>query len=128
MAELTIRINLATPDVALRELADAVRLVKKMAAQQKPKELEELRPSRKSALGVRAEKLFTSILAQIEQSGEATLESISELPEWACTPASLRGTMMNAMRTLRHNGGSPPFHAEWNGERGCVVYSAKVRA
>jgi hypothetical protein len=128
MAELTIRINLAKPDVALRELSEAVRLVKKMARQQKPEGFKELRPSRKPGLGTRSEKLFASILTQIEQNGESTLEAVAELPEWACTPASLRGTMMNAMRTLRHSGGELPFHAEWNGDRACVVYSAKVQA
>ena len=137
MAALTLNIDLSDPENGLKELNAAIRMVRKLAREKteaegaaKPKSSPKVAPKALVVikLGKRADTLFKSILSEIEKHGETNLEAVSKLPEWNCGTPSLRGTMMNAMRTVHAQGGDLPFHAEWNNLRGCMIYSAKVDA
>lgn len=132
--ETNVRVDLKNPDLALDELRSAIRMVKRLHRANKETQKEEktqkhappvpLTP-RDGKLGQRAAALIASIQNEIEQNGEATLEVIANRPEWNCSVPSLRGTMMNALRVLRHKEQGLPFVATWNEERNCVVYTAK---
>jgi len=137
MAALTLNIDLSDPENGLKELNAAIKMVRKLAREKaeaegtaKPKPPPKIAPKTPVVikLGKRADTLFKSILSEIEKNGETNLEAVSKLPEWNCGTPSLRGTMMNAMRTVHAQGGDLPFHAEWNNLRGCMIYSAKVEA
>ena len=129
--ELTVRINLNDPELALKDLADAIRVVHDMhgiavanavtTAAPAPAAVSSSRPTIR--LGARAQKLFDAITEDIERTGESTLSSVAK--RWNCSSASLRGTMMNAMRTLNHVNAELPFHGEWVAARNCMVYTAK---
>lgn len=135
--ELTIRLDLSNPELAISDLSEAMDLVKRLHRKANPLPIPSSATIKASAprpralskptlrLGNRAQRLFDAIVAEIEERGEATLESIAAHPEWNCTAASLRGTMMNAMRSVNHAHGNIPFIAAWDKERGCTVYTPK---
>lgn len=127
--ELTLRINLSNPEAAFSDLADAIRVVneihgekKQIVASATPARLPTSpRPTVK--LGERAQKLFDAITDEINEKGEARLSVIAE--KWGCSTSSLRGTMMNAMRTVNNAGAELPFVATWDSARNCAIYTAK---
>ena len=71
-----------------------------------------------------ASKVFGDIVASIEKNGEATLGEIANA--WAVDVKTIRGHLMNGLRTLKHKDMLPPFIAEWNHDKRCVVYTARV--
>lgn len=115
--ETLIKLDLSDTDKSLRDLETMISYVKKLRENSLPKNpLAEY----EDYLGDRALKLFRAILSYIEIAGQATLEEISEEPEWSCSAASLRGTMMNAGRTLKKIGKDFPFESVWEEDR--MVY------
>lgn len=128
--ELTLRINLSERDGALDALADAIRAVhafhgeqKAMVATSTPARLPVPSSRPTVRLGERAQKLFDAITDEINEKGQARLSIIAE--RWGCSTASLRGTMMNAMRSITNAGGELPFNSTWDSSRGCAIYTAK---
>lgn len=130
--ELTVRINLSNPETAFSDLAEAIRVVnelhgeKKAAAASADAPAPSARPVTSRAtvrLGARAQKLFDAITDEINEKGEARLSVIAE--KWGCSTPSLRGTMMNAMRSVTNAGGELPFVSTWDSARNCAIYTAK---
>lgn len=115
--EMMLRLDLSNKEKAVKDLEEAIAYVKGLRENSLPKNpLAEY----EDYLGDRALKLFRAILSYIEIAGQATLEEISEEPEWSCSAASLRGTMMNAGRTLKKIGKDFPFESVWEEDR--MVY------
>jgi len=70
-----------------------------------------------------ASKVFSDILNAIGKNGEATLGEIAVA--WDVDVKTIRGHLMNGLRTLKHRDMMPPFIAKWNHEKRCVVYTAR---
>ncbi len=128
--ELTVRINLSSPEAAFADLAEAIRVVNELHGEKKavlatatatPARLPTSRPTVR--LGERAQKLFDAVMDEINEKGEARLSVIAE--KWGCSTPSLRGTMMNAMRSVTHAGAELPFVSTWDSARNCAIYTAK---
>ena len=118
--ETLIKLDLSDTEKSLKDLETMISYVRKLREDSLPKNpLAEY----ENHLGDRALKLFRAILSHIETEGQATLEELSTLPEWNCSAASLRGTMMNAGRTLNKIAKPFPFNSVWEEDR--MVYSAK---
>jgi hypothetical protein len=119
--ETLIKLDLSNTAQSLRDLEVMIAYVKMLEKNSKG----DLLLGYREHLGERALALFETIISQAKQNGETSLEEISSMQEWNCSPSSLRGTMMNAGRTLNKLQKPFPFHAEWNDSRQCVIYSLK---
>jgi len=118
--ETLIKLDLSNTAQSLRDLETMIAYVKML--EKNSVEIDPLDGYREH-LGERALALFETIISQAKQNGETSLEEISSMPEWNCSPSSLRGTMMNAGRTLNKLQKPFPFHGEWSDSRHCVIYS-----
>jgi hypothetical protein len=118
--ETLIKLDLSDTEKSLKDLETMISYVKKLREDSLPKNP---LAGYEDYLGERALKLFQTILSYIEILGQATLEEIGEDMDWNCSAASLRGTMMNAGRTLKKIGKDFPFESVWEGDR--MVYTAK---
>jgi hypothetical protein len=121
--ELVVKIDLTNPTSALEVWEEVGNLLRSIP--RKNSKPQTTSSSDEFELGTRAAELFKSITSIVALKGETTLEEVAALPEWNCTPASLRGTMMNAMRTLNRSKREAPFESKWSPERRCVVYTRK---
>jgi hypothetical protein len=63
-------------------------------------------------------------VTSIEKNGEATLGEIANA--WAVDVKTIRGHLMNGLRTLKHKDMIPPFVGEWNHAKRCMVYTARA--
>lgn len=68
-------------------------------------------------------RVFTEILDLIHQKGQATLGEIAQ--KWNVDTKTIRGHLLNGMRSLKHRNQEAPFTSAWNSELHCVVYTAK---
>lgn len=71
-----------------------------------------------------ARKVFDDILTSIDTQGYATLGEIAK--NWKVETKTIRGHLLNGMRSLKHRNQEPPFTSAWHPDKGCVVYTAKV--
>ena len=68
-------------------------------------------------------RVFAEIIELIEQKGQATLGEIAQ--KWQVDTKTIRGHLLNGMRSLKHRNQEVPFTSVWNPDLHCVVYTAK---